>query len=297
MILQNIGFCQNVYDPCLITGHIVDPTDPTDIPSLEPLTLGIYMNNFVYLPTNPTVQARFQPLLKKYVTVDFMGIVKWFLGTHFQWMVMPDEVKVNLSQPGFESHLIKDNKVHLRNITPDATPYRSGLPIDACPESNDNEDKASPMFVKRKCKYQNIISLIWWLAQSTSPDLAPSHSFLFAYCNKPSRSHLNAALYVPHYIPSTIDYGFTFISKDEVSLHTYMLFPHCSNTEAYEDTIPPYDSDHHRLTTYSDACWGSQIGNAIQEGIQLPLFKFCSMRRAIIFWSGSPITWKANQQD
>ena len=51
------------------------------------------------------------------------------------------------------------------------------------------------------------------------------------------------------------------------------------------------------LTTYSDACWGSQIGNAIREGIQLPLFKFRSMSGAIIFRSGGSITWKTDRQE
>jgi hypothetical protein len=58
-----------------------------------------------------------------------------------------------------------------------------------------------------------------------------------------------------------------------------------------------YHPVHHCLTTYSDACWGSQIGNAICKGLQLPLFKFRSMSGAIIFCSGSPITWKTEQQD
>jgi hypothetical protein len=224
-----------------------------------------------------------------------MGTVEWFLGTHFQWMVTPDEVKVHLSQIGFASHLMEDNNIHLRNITPDATPYRSGLPIDACPESN--KDKESPTFIKRKQKYQSIVGSIGWLAQMTRQDLAPSHSFLTAYSTKPSRSHLNTALYVLLFIYSTIDYGFTFSSKVTVPLHTYMSFPHCSNTEAYVDAVPPKPSNHHRLTTYSDACRGLQINKAIQAGIQLPLFKFRSMSGAILFRSGGPITWKADHQN
>ena len=80
-------------------------------------------------------------------------------------------------------------------------------------------------------------------------------------------------------------------------LHTYMTFPHSSDTEAYTDALPPYTDNHHRLTTYSDACWGSQIGNAIREGVQLPLFKFRSMSGAIIFRSGGPITWKTERQE
>jgi len=47
----------------------------------------------------------------------------------------------------------------------------------------------------------------------------------------------------------------------------------------------------------SDSCWGSQIGNAVCEGVQLPLFKFRSMSGAIIFRSGGPITWKTERQE
>ncbi len=101
------------------------------------------MDDFVYFSTDPAVEAKFQQLLKKYITVNFMGAMEWFLGTHFQWMVTPDEVKVHLSQTGFASHLVGDNHIHLRNITPDATPYRSGLPINACPKSDEDEESLS----------------------------------------------------------------------------------------------------------------------------------------------------------
>ena len=294
-ILTSLGLQQNAYDPCLFSGHVIDPSDPTGSPTSSPLTLGLYVDDFVYFSDDPAVEATFERLLKQYSTVDFMGTVEWFLGTHFQWLVSPDVVKVHLSQTGFASHLVEETDVHLRNITPDATPYRSGLPIDACPESD--EDELTPTFMDRKRKYQSIVGSIGWLAQSTRPDLAPSHSFLSAYCNKPSRSHLNAALYVLHYIHSTIDYGFSFSSEETAPLHTYMSFPHSSDTEAYTDALPPSPDSHHRLTTYSDACWGSQIGNAIREGIQLPLFKFRSMSGAIIFRSGGPITWKTERQE
>ena len=99
---------------------------------------------------------------------------------------------------------MEENTIHHRNITPDATPYCSGLPIDTCPESD--EDKDSPEFLERKRKYQSIVGSTWWLAQtSTHPNLAPLHSFLLVYNNKPSRSHMNVALYMVHYIHLTID--------------------------------------------------------------------------------------------
>jgi hypothetical protein len=111
-------------------------------------------------------------------------------------------VKVHLSQTGFASHLVEDNNVHHRNIT-------LGASIAAYPKSN--KDEESPTFLEKRYKYQSIVDSIGWLAQSTRSDLAPSHSFLPAYKNKPSQSHLNAALYVLHYIHSTINYRFTFL--------------------------------------------------------------------------------------
>jgi hypothetical protein len=109
----------------------------------------------------------------------------------------PCLIQVHLSQSGFASHLVKDNNIHLRNVMPDATPYRLGLPIEVYPESD--EDKKCPTLIERKRKFQSIDGSIGCLAQSTRPDLAPSHSFLSAYINKPSRCHLNAALYILHY--------------------------------------------------------------------------------------------------
>ena len=94
------------------------------------------MDDFVYFSEDPDVEARFVRLLKEHITVDFMGMVEWFLDTHFQWMVSPDLVQVHLSQMGFASHLVEDNNVHLCNVTPNAMPYCSGLPINACPESD-----------------------------------------------------------------------------------------------------------------------------------------------------------------
>jgi hypothetical protein len=290
-----MGLSQNKYDPCLFTGCVIDPENPADTPSTTPIALGLYVDDFVYFSSDPAVEEKFQRILKQMITVHFMGMVEWFLGTHFQWLITPEVVSVHLSQTGFAANLVEENNIHLWNITHDATPYRSGLPIDAIAESD--EDEECPTFVERKRKYQSIVDSIGWLAQSTQPNLSPSHSFLSAYCSKPSQNHLNAALYVLHYIHSTINYGFPYTSSEQVPLHTFMSYPHSSDTEAYHDALPPKKDGHHRLTTYSDACWGSQLGNAVQEGIQLPLFKFRSMSGAIIFWSGGPITWKGERQE
>ena len=65
--------------------------------------------------------------------------------------------------------------------------------------------------------------------------------------------------------------------------HSYLHQPDCLYLEAYEDALPPKPGRQHHLTTYSNACWGSQIGNAIYAGALLPLFKFCSMSGAVVF--------------
>ncbi len=124
------------------------------------------------------------------------------------------------------------------------------------------------------------------------------HSFLSAFNNKPSWSHWNAARYVLHNIHSTINYRITFTSTESSPLHhVYMFYPCASDTEAYSDAIPPKHHQHHHLTTYSNTCWGSQLRNAILEGIQLPLFRFRSMSGATVMHSGGPISWKAEQQE
>ncbi len=62
-----------------------------------------------------------------------MGTVEWFLGTQFQRMITPDSVQVNLSQTNFAANLVEENNIQNQSITHDATPYCSGLPIDAIP--------------------------------------------------------------------------------------------------------------------------------------------------------------------
>ncbi len=192
-------------------------------------------------------------------------------GTHFQWLVSDDKVSVHLGHTGFAAHLFKENNVQKRHVTPGATPFWSGLPIDAVPESD--EDNKNPAPIKQWCKYQSIAGSIGWLANSTHPDLAAIHSFLAAYSNKLSKRYWSAALNILHYIHSTIDYRITFTSKESASFHTYMLFLHSSDTEAWHNAIPPLTYQHHQLTTYSNACWGSQLGNTNREGTHRSNFR------------------------
>jgi hypothetical protein len=73
----------------------------------SPLTLDLYVDNFVYFSEDPATKHKFKTLLSTLATVEFMGTVEWFLGTHFQWLATDNIFSVHLSQTGFAAHLIK----------------------------------------------------------------------------------------------------------------------------------------------------------------------------------------------
>jgi hypothetical protein len=102
------------------------------------LSLGIYVDDFVYFLEDPAVKSLFFWLLCKHCNVDFMGIVSWFLGVHFLWQTTPSLVAVHLNQSGFASNLVESFLMHDRNQLPTATPYRSGIPIDTIAESSED---------------------------------------------------------------------------------------------------------------------------------------------------------------
>ena len=77
------------------------------------------------------MEKQFECLLAKHLQVEFMGTVEWFLGIHFQWKCTPETVKVHLGQSGFAACLVEQFKQQDRVPSPMATPYRSGMPIDA----------------------------------------------------------------------------------------------------------------------------------------------------------------------
>ncbi len=191
-----------------------------------PLSLGLYVDDFVYFSEDPQVEALFCQLLSQHCKVDFMGIFSWFLGIHFSWQISPSSVTVHLNQANFATNLVESFSLQDRNQTPTATSYCSGVPIDLIPEST--KDVESPAFKQRKEAYQSLIGSIGWLAHSTRPDLITTHSFLASYSNKPSAGHMKAALYALHYIHATTRH---------LSLPTAMLVGVCK-LEMLLRTVP-----------------------------------------------------------
>jgi hypothetical protein len=104
-------------------GFVHDPSAPIGPKLTSPLTLGLYVDGFVYFSKDPAVESLFCRLLAKHCTVDFMGIAEWFLGIHFSWCLTSSLVTVHLNQLRFASNLVESFFRDSRDPTPMATPY------------------------------------------------------------------------------------------------------------------------------------------------------------------------------
>ncbi len=294
-IIISIGLTPSLEDPCLFTGFVRDPNDPDSNVSDKPLSLGLYVDDFVYFSEDPAIEELFCRLLGKRCKVNFMGTVEWFLGVHFSWRISSSLVSVHLSQSGFASNLVESFFRETREASPLATPYCSGIPVDSIAPSMDEDDSLAQICWTQA--YQSLIGSIGWLTKTTQPDLTAIHSFLSSYNAKPTVGHMKSALHTLHYIHSTIDYGISFTSEATTPMHSYIHYPPSTDVEAYTDAIPPKPSTTQTITAYSNACWGLQISNAVAKGTLLPLFKFRSMNGGIIFKNGGPIGWLGKCQE
>jgi hypothetical protein len=108
---------------------------------------------------------------------------------------------------------------------------------------------------------------------------------------------MKVALYTPHYIHSKHDYGILFTSNNIGPMHSFIHYPSLTDVEAYQDATPPQSHNSSTLTSYNNACWGSQIGSTITDGTLLPLFKFRSMSGSIVFKNGGPFGWLSERQE
>jgi hypothetical protein len=288
--LKKMGLQQSVHDPCLFSGNLT--SDPTPSAASE-IHVGIYVDYFVFFSSDPAAEALFQAELEKHVVVEFMGDVDYFLGTAFIWKKHDNgHLSVHLCQSAFTEFTAHRFSVHRYNQTPNMTPYRSGLPIDAIPAA----DPKDPDLKRRTKVYQSIVGCINWLATCTCPDVSPVLSFLASYSNCPSHGHYKAALHALKYLYSTADYGISFHSDASNTIQAFNHFPHHHDKEAYSDATPPAPGDCNNLTAFSDACWCGQVGNAVPDGTPLELYKLRSMSGYIICQTGGPIAWKSIRQ-
>jgi hypothetical protein len=80
-------------------------------------------------------------------------------------------------------------------------------------------------------------------------------------------------------------------------MHSFIHYPPSTDVEAYQDATYPSVTKSSTLSSYSNACWGSQIGSTVADGTLLPLFKCRSMCGGIVFKNGGPLGWLSKRQD
>jgi hypothetical protein len=122
-----------------------DPRDPSASHLAVPLSLGLYVDNFVYFLEDPEVEMLFECLLREWVKVDFMVLVEWFLGIHFSWCFTSLRVDVHLNQTGFAANLVEQFCWDSWDPTPTTFPYWSGVPIDSIVPSPDTDNYPSQL--------------------------------------------------------------------------------------------------------------------------------------------------------
>ena len=222
-----------------------------------------------------------------------MGTVNLFVGTHFEWSSHQDGALLcHLSQEAYAQNIVERHRLQNINFNPLATPYRSGCPIDCVPSAIiDEEDN---LFVKRRDAYQSLVGQLTWLATNTRSDLATAVSFLASYSSCPNKQHLEATLYVVRYIRSTMSQGIAYHSSASAATSAYLHYPPSHDCEAYTDATPP--PDRQPLQGFCDAIWGSQIGSAVDNGVEIGMFKYRFTRGFLVMRCGGPIAWKAVRQ-
>lgn len=173
------------------------------------LHLVLYVDDFICFSPSSEVEEHFEEVLRKEIVVEFMGVVDFFLGIKFNWNFSDkNDLKCKLTQEVYIDSLLLFMK--LKNAKGAITPHRSGFPIDAIqPENYSDQEQASITST-----YRTLVGRLNWLTTSTRPDISTAVSFLPSYQSKPTKSHIDSAKHVGHYLKSTIIRGINFMDKN-----------------------------------------------------------------------------------
>jgi hypothetical protein len=96
-ILKSMGLQSNPYNTCVYSGYAHNPGDPSDIDYAVPITMGLYVDDFIYFSISNKVDEKFQHILSRLINVYFTGTVKWFLGMYFSWHQTPEETAMYMN--------------------------------------------------------------------------------------------------------------------------------------------------------------------------------------------------------
>ena len=102
--------------------------------NLPEVRVAIYVDDFLYYSMSDEAEKVFETLLARELTVEFMGVVNWFLGCKYEWRRTPKgKLQVMVSQGAYARLLLERHGMEECNPAP--MPYRSGLVIDRIPHN------------------------------------------------------------------------------------------------------------------------------------------------------------------
>ena len=272
-VLDNMGFTKCGNDPCLrMYEH----------PVHGKLYVGIYVDDFIYVGDNDSLENKFEKELAKHLTVDFMGTVDYFLGCRYLWY--HDELLgqcCHISQPGFIEQLL--DKFNMSECNEVKTPYRSGMPIDRIPRDNTPKEQKADL-IKR---YQSFMGGMVWLSINTRPDLSVATSLLAQFQVDPSEGHWEASKYVMKYLRGTVTHGIRFCQHPE-------------QDKLYGQIAWPVPDEENSTFGITDSCWGPQdASQPLPEGEETRLVtsqEVKSIQGGMLIRNGGPIWWKASRE-
>jgi len=262
-----MGLSNSSNSPCLFKGILIDGE--------AEIFVGIYVDDIIYFSSSNEVERKFEELLSSIGSVDFMGQVTHFLGIEFTWHHHSDgNISVNLTQQSFVEMLLENLGISSSTISTFTSPYRAGLSIDSIPlQSLSSSDQD-----KLRLRYQSIVGSLNWLSHTTRPDISTVVSLLAQHQSNPSQGHLDAAIYVVHYLSHTKQLGIYFSSAKRSQLETFLHFP-----------VPP------KILPMADANWGPQDASTTRSSVELPLFVSRSMSAFFVDLLG-PLHWLSKRQ-
>jgi hypothetical protein len=221
------------------------------------VNLQSYVDDIIYFSCSDQVEKKFEEGISMIGSGDFMGQVSLFLGTEFTWVTHPDgHLTVSLTQQTFTEQLLELLNIDHQTTSTYLTPYQSGSSIDSIPHDFMSDSARNDL----RLHYQSLVGSLNWLAHTTRPDISTVVSLLAQHQCEPSTGHLEAALYVVHYLASTKKLGIYFSSRHCSTLGSFLHFP-----------VPTF------LVSMSDANWGPQDASVPKEPVSLSLFASRSM--------------------
>jgi hypothetical protein len=150
-----------------------------------------------------------------------MGDAEWFIGIKFDWSVsLSGAFDCRLSQEACANVIMEALSLTECSVSPLASPFRSGFPVDAVPHCEMSSADHDPLIAKMR----SWCGMLNWLSMCPHPDITAICSLLSSHQGTPSPGHLDAAKSVGKYLKATANLGLLCSSRHNAKLESFVFF-------------------------------------------------------------------------